>query len=277
MGKRILITGAGSGFGKGAALQLARNGHDVIACVHVGSQKTELWAEAYAEGLPMRIEVVDVTNPEDREFVFGNEIDVLVNAAGIMEAGPVAEMPMARVRNNYEVNVFSTLAMIQGFAPQMVQRGKGKIVTVTSMGGLNTVPFVAIYTSTKHALEGMIEGLKTELAGTGVEICTVNPGGFQTGFNDRGAETMMRWFDPATTLVRPELLAGFTRPGPDGINPGQMDPQIQIDDLVRVIEEEGSKFRNVCPDAIVPWIKAIQAKTWEARGDEPIWIDPATV
>lgn len=94
----------------------------------------------------------------------------------------------------------------------MVKRGKGKIATATLTGGLITVPFVAIYTSTKHALEGIVEGLKAEWAGTGV----VNPGSFQTGFNDRGAETMGRWFNPAKSRVKPELLAGLPGLGPHG-------------------------------------------------------------
>lgn len=270
MKKTILITGAATGFGKGAAFELAHRGHHVIAGTYDGTQKTHLLAEAAEAGIELEVSQLDITNEEDRQAAFAKDIDILVNNAGIMETGPVGEIPMEYVRRNYETNVFGTLAMIQGFTPQMVKRGKGKIVTVSSMGGLITVPFAAIYTSTKHALEGLMEGLRAELAGTGVEICTVNPGAFATGFNDRGAETMMRWFNPETTLSRPELLAGMANS-----LEGQFDPQMQIDDLVRVIEEEGSKFRNVCPEAIVPWIKAMQTRAWEAKGDESLWIDPS--
>lgn len=273
MSKTILITGAGSGFGKGAALELARKGHKVIAGVQIAPQKTELVADAADAGVELQVIQLDITDEEDRQAAFDYEIDVLVNNAGIMETGPVAEIPMSHVRRNYETNVFGTLAMIQGFAPQMVKRGNGKIVTVTSMGGLITVPFVAIYTSTKHALEGLIEGLKDELAGTGVEICTVNPGSYATGFNDRGAETRLRWFNPEATLSRPQRLEEVM----GGMAEGQMDPQEQIEDLVKVIEESGSKYRNVCPEAIVPWIKAIQENAWTVKGDEPIWIDPSQV
>ena len=162
--------------------------------------------------------------------------------------------------------------MCQGFAPQMVARGSGKIINVTSMGGLITVPFVAIYTSTKHALEGLTEGLKAELVGTGVEVCTVNPGVYGTGFNDRGGETMFRWFDPATsTTVKPELFQAFMAGA--GLN-SQLDPQGLIDGLVRIAEEEGSKFRNVIPEEIVPWIQAIQANTWTAGRNDALFLDP---
>ena len=148
MSKRILITGAGSGFGRGAALELARRGHQVIAGVQIAPQVTELMQEAADAGLELTAMVLDITDERDRQAAFANEIDVLVNNAGIMETGPVAEIPMDLVRRNYETNVFGTLAMCQGFAPQMVRRGSGKIINVTSMGGLITVPFAAIYTST---------------------------------------------------------------------------------------------------------------------------------
>ncbi len=274
MSKRILITGAGSGFGRGAALELARRGHQVIAGVQVAPQATELMAEAVDAGVEMTVMVLDITDERDRQAAFANEIDVLVNNAGIMETGPVAEIPMDLVRRNYETNVFATLAMCQGFAPQMVQRGAGKIINVTSMGGLITVPFAAVYTSTKHALEGLTEGLKAELAGTGVEVCTVNPGVYGTGFNDRGAETMLRWFDPADTLTAPETLTAFMEGG--GLD-SQLDPQGLIEGLVRVAEEDASKFRDVIPEEIVPWIQAIQANTWNAGKDDALFLDPASL
>ncbi len=268
MSKTILITGAGSGFGKGASLALAEKGHKVIAGVQIAPQKTELAAAAEVLDVGLEIIILDVTNEEDRRAAFAYEIDVLVNNAGIMETGPVAEIPMTHVRRNFETNVFGTLAMIQGFAPQMVKRGRGKIVTVSSIAGLVTMPMGAIYCSTKQALEAMVEGLTIELAGTGVEACTINPGMYATGFNDRGIETMARWFNPETTLSTPEMLGSV-----DGLLEGQLDQQEQIDDLVRVAEEENSKFRNVCPKDIELWIKAIEQKSWAAMANEPVWVD----
>ena len=269
MSKRVLVTGSGSGFGKGAALELARRGHSVIAGVQIAPQATELMKAARDAGVEAQVVVLDITSEADRQAAFKHEIDVLINNAGIMETGPVAEIPMEHVRRNFETNVFGTLAVTQGFAPQMVERGSGKIVMVTSMGGLITVPFVAIYTSTKHALEGLAEGLKAELAGTGVEVCTVNPGVFGTGFNDRGAETMMQWFDPAgSTTVNPDVFAAFMESG--GLE-NQLDPQLLVDALVRVAEEDASRFRNVVPEEIVPWIQAIQANTWTAGKDDELF------
>ena len=272
MSQTILITGAGSGFGKGAALALAAKGHSVIAGVQITPQKTELMAAANVAGHDIEVIILDITSEEDRQAAFAHDIDILVNNAGVLESGPVAEIPMNRVRSNFETNVFGTLSMIQGFAPQMVKRGTGKIVTVTSIAGLVTMPFGSIYSSTKQALEALIEGLTIELHGTGVEACTVNPGFYNTGFNDRGAETMERWFSPGASLSPAELLAPL-----EGLLDDQLDPQEQIDDLVRVVEEERSKFRNVCPAAIVPWAKAVEARSWEVNSNEQVWVDPSQV
>ncbi|WP_417673095.1 SDR family oxidoreductase [Pseudodonghicola sp.] len=272
--KRILITGAASGFGKGLALALAAKGHHVIAAVQYPQQRTELLAEAWAANVEMEIIKLDITNPQDRARAFTHEIDILVNNAGQMQAGPVAEMPMERVRENFEVNVFGTLAMIQGFVPQMAARRAGKIVTVTSMGGLITVPFAAVYTATKHALEGLIEGLRTELAETGIEFCTANPGIFGTGFNDRGAETALEWFDPKTSLSKSPMLTMFDMIGGAEPMPGQLDPQIMVDALVDICEAENTKFRNVVPAETEAWIKMMQKQAWIAHRNDPIYLDP---
>lgn len=269
MKKKILITGAGSGFGKAAALALAQRGHEVIAGVHFSTQKTELIDSAKKLNISLSVEVIDITSEEDRNFIFKHEIDVLVNNAGIMETGPIAEIPMNNVKNNFETNVFGTLSVIQGFMPQMVERGKGKIITISSIAGLVTMPMGAVYSATKQALEAIMEGMSIELAGNGIDICVVNPGFYKTGFNDRGAETMLRWYDPNTTMSSPEILQSVLT-----LLEFQADPQEQIDDIVRIVEEDKSKFRNVCPQHDIPWIKAIEAKSWEAKSDEQIWVNP---
>ena len=274
MSKRILITGASSGFGKGTAFGLAKKGHKVIAAVHVEPMKTLLLEEAKKEGIELEVIVLDVTKESDRDFAFSYEIDVLMSNAGVMETGPVAEIPMENVRRNYEVNVFAPLQLAQGFLPQMVKRGSGKVIFTSSMGGLITVPFAAIYTSTKHALEGIAEGLKDELHGTGVEICTVNPGVFGTGFNDRGAETMLKWFNPEKSLSKPEVMGALA--DPEQLE-HQLDPQLMIDAMIRVAEEDNSTFRNVIPEEIIPWIKATQKQAWEAKKDDFLVVDPTTV
>lgn len=88
MSKTVLITGAGSGFGRGAALALAGNAHKVIAGVQIPSQKTDLMAAARDAGVEMEVLVLDITSEEDRQTAFAHDIDVLVNNAGQLPRSP---------------------------------------------------------------------------------------------------------------------------------------------------------------------------------------------
>src|SRR6201991_2973757 len=106
MSKTILITGAGSGFGKAAGIGMAKNGHKVIATAQVSSQVTPLREEAAALGLKsLRVERLDLTDPYDIAQAQSWDCDVLWNNAGMGEAGPVWEIPVELVRKNYEINV----------------------------------------------------------------------------------------------------------------------------------------------------------------------------
>lgn len=258
MPKRILITGAASGFGKLVAFDLARKGHHVIATAQIWPQVTELKNAARAEGLDLRVDKLDVTSETDRQFAFRSEVDVLVSNAGVMEAGPIAEQPMDLLRSMFEANFFGVVALVQGFARQFVGRKSGRIVFVSSMGGLFTVPYGAGYCATKHALEAVAEALKAELAPFGVEVATTNPGIFGTGFNDRGADSM-RWYDPATNFTRPEHLSGLPE-----MLANQLDPQSMANVISDVVLAERPKFRNVHPPETEAMVKQAQRDAWSA-------------
>jgi len=138
--KRILITGAGSGFGKAAALGMAKKGHEIIAAAQISPQVMPLRDEANALGLNnLRVERLDLTDPYDIAQAQSWDIDVLWNNAGMGEAGPVWEIPIDLVHKNYEVNVFQPLVLTQGIVRRWVSEGrKGKVVFTSSMGGLFT-------------------------------------------------------------------------------------------------------------------------------------------
>ena len=161
MPKTILITGAGSGFGKAAAIGMARNGHTIIATTQVSSQVTPLREEAERLGLRnVRVARLDLSDPYDIAQAQTWDIDVLWNNAGMGEAGPVWEIPIELVRKNYEVNVFLPLVLTQGIVQKWVREGKkGKVVFTSSMGGLFTPANWGTYVSTKHALESIAEAL----------------------------------------------------------------------------------------------------------------------
>src|SRR5690348_12486384 len=113
MAKTVMITGAGSGFGKGASLALAERGHTVIA-----TTETEQQAEALrAEAPQLTVEKVDITSPDVGKAAAW-DIDVLINNAGAGQTGPMADVPIDRVRHLFDVNVFGTLAVTQKVLPR---------------------------------------------------------------------------------------------------------------------------------------------------------------
>ena len=104
-----MITGAGSGLGKGAALGLAQKGHKVIAGVQIWPQVTALREEASKLGVELEVFKLDILSEIDRRKALNYDIDILVNNAATGETGPIAEIPIQLVRNVFEVNVFGAL------------------------------------------------------------------------------------------------------------------------------------------------------------------------
>lgn len=161
--KNVLLTGAGSGFGFEAAMRLAEKGFNVIAAVEIYAQVMPLKREAAERGVTLQVEKLDVTDDGDRRKALGREVEILVNNAGVLEGGSVLDIPGANMRNEFEVNVFGPLLLTQGIAKQMVKRGEGRIVWVSSGEGLNVNPFTGIYAASKHAIEAIAQTMSLEL------------------------------------------------------------------------------------------------------------------
>ena len=175
MTRTILITGAGSGFGKGVALGLAEAGHKVIASCQIWPQVTELRAEAARRGLTMQVIKLDVLSAIDRDHALALEFDTLFNNAGIMESGPVAELPPEIVRRIFDTNVFAALEMAQGAAKKFIRAGGGRIVWTSSVAGLVNVPWDGAYSASKFGLRGMTEALAREYADTPLRFQYLSP------------------------------------------------------------------------------------------------------
>ncbi|EOD18794.1 hypothetical protein EMIHUDRAFT_209376 [Emiliania huxleyi CCMP1516] len=225
-GKTILITGAGTGLGAGSALGLAAAGHRVIAACHIHPQISTLMAEARGRAVQLETAKLDVTLASDREAVFnrfGESVDIVVCNAAVGEGGPLAELPTERLRSQFEVNVFSQLDFVQPYAAAMVAKGAGKIVFLSSIAGLFTVPYLGAYCMSKHAVEAMALTLRQELASSGVKVCTINPAPFTTGFNDRNVETHAEWFDPAVHFTPKAAIQDFQTAMANGM---QYDPKL---------------------------------------------------
>jgi NAD(P)-dependent dehydrogenase (short-subunit alcohol dehydrogenase family) len=255
--KRILITGAGTGFGRGAALGLAQKGHDVTAAVYEPQQSADLKKEAAARAITLRVEKLDLLSDSDRQAALDWNIDVLVNNGAIGEGGPISEIPIDLVRRVFDVNVFGTLALTQGIVKQMVKRGGGRIIFVSSIAGLTAGAYLGPYSASKHALEAIAEAMHFELAPHGIQVATLNPGPYRTGFNDRMVESRTRWYDPERNFTRPEDLEGLARRFEK-----QFDPQGLIQAMIELVEADSGRYRNVHPEESEELVRNREQEAW---------------
>src|SRR3974390_3124516 len=143
--KKVLITGAGTGFGHEVAMRMAKKGFDVIAPVEIYAQVQTLKRQAAERGVSLQVEKLDVTDEGDRRKALAWNVEILVNNAGVLEGGSVLDIPALNMRRQFEVNVFGPLLLTQGIAKQMVKRGEGRIVWGSSREGWNVNAFTGIY------------------------------------------------------------------------------------------------------------------------------------
>lgn len=255
--KTVLITGAGTGFGHEVALRLAEKGFDVIATVEVYAQVQTLKRQAADRGVTLHVEKLDVTNEGDRQKVLGWNIEILINNADVGEGGATVDIPASNIRNEFEVNVTGPLLLTQGIAKQMAKRGEGRIVWVSSREGLNVNPFTGIYAASKHAVEAIAETMAYELQEFGIEVATINPGPFLTGFNDRIFQTWESWEDDPSERLFDYSELSFPR--------AQFDPEPVYATMTAVAAGEVDAYRNLEPKSMIEETKGLQMAPWDRK------------
>ncbi len=241
MARKVLSTGAGSGFGKGAAIELGSRGHQVVATTETQEQADALAAEC-PDLTTMKL---DVTDPDDVAGAADLEVDVLVNNAGVGVLGPMATVPMAEVRRSFEVNVFGMVAMSQAVIPGMRQRGWGRIINVSSIAGVLASAQGSPYCMTKHAVEAFTKSLRAELAPHGIDVTKVNPGPYATGFNDRMVEAISHYIEEGDTSAR-DTHALMTAV----ILGDQLDPTEVATTLADLVEADETPEETFLPEGI---------------------------
>lgn len=252
--RRVLITGSGTGFGYEVAMRLAEKGFDVIAAVEIWAQVQTLKRQAADRGVRLQVEKLDVTDAGDRRKALQWEVEILVNNAGVGEGGATVDIPAANMRRQFEINVIGPLLLTQGIAKQMAQRGQGRIVWVSSREGLNVNPFTGLYAASKHAVEAIAETMANELQEFGVEVATVNPGPFLTGFNDRMFQTWTGWEDDPSQRLFDYARLAFPR--------AQFDPEPVYATMTAVAAGEIDSYRNLEPASMVEETKRLIEAPW---------------
>ena len=187
--KTVLITGTSSGIGLAAAVGAARAGWDVVATMRDPGKAGRLLAEAGAVGVGGRIHVerLDVTDASSiqsavaRVTAAHGGLDAVVNNAGAGIVGTVEVGGMDPVRAAMEVNYFGVVEVTRAAMPHL-RASKGRLVTVTSVGGVVGQPFNEAYCAAKFAVEGFMEALTSVAATVGVRVTVVEPGAVASEF-----------------------------------------------------------------------------------------------
>lgn len=197
-GQRALVTGATSGIGRAAALELAREGAEVLVHGRNAERGAETVEEITVTGGKACFVAGDLTDPADVEWLASEvgEIDILINNAGIAAFAPTAEFDPAVFDKMFAGNVRAPFFLVAALAPGMAERGHGSIVSVSSMAGGVGLVGGAAYGATKASLEAMTGAWAVEYSASGVRVNAIAPGPVYTPASDRiaalGETTPMR-------------------------------------------------------------------------------------
>jgi NAD(P)-dependent dehydrogenase (short-subunit alcohol dehydrogenase family) len=191
-----LITGCSTGIGYETALLLAREGYRVFAGLRDLKRSGPL--RKAAAGLPLEILRLDVDRPGSVKKAVAEvlrragTIDLLVNNAGWGAFGALEEFTDEEIQAQFETNVFGSMRVTREVLPSMRARRSGRVLHIGSLAGKMTFAGIALYCSTKHAVEALTEGLRTELRPFGVEVAVIEPGNIKTPFkaNRRKVESL---------------------------------------------------------------------------------------
>lgn len=182
----VLVTGASSGIGRACAEHLARNGF----CVYGTSRRADPDPGETVCGSRDGILTLPMDVTSDLSVVLGVEsvlnregrLDVVVNNAGMGVAGPVEFTSLEDAKEQFEVNFFGVLRVCRAVLPVMRRQGGGYIVNIGSIGGVIALPYQALYSASKFALEGLTEALRLEVRRHRIRVVLIQPGDHKTGF-----------------------------------------------------------------------------------------------
>lgn len=182
--KRVWITGASSGIGRELAKEISRAGGVCILSARSESRLHETNALTARPDSNI-ILPLDVTNEEQIEKAYGKlkqsgPIDILINNAGVSQRSTTEATEMSVYRSLMEVNYFAVVKLTKTVLPEMLSRGKGSIVTISSIAGKVGPPYRSGYAASKHALHGFFDSMRAEVSHRGIHVLIVCPGYINT-------------------------------------------------------------------------------------------------
>ena len=189
-GKVALVTGASSGIGEAIAIALAEAGATVAVSARRADRLIGLVERISASGakglaLPgdMAVEAEAIKAVEDTVAAFGR-IDILINSAGVMQAGGITNADLDEYRRVFDINLFGTVYTSKAAVPHMLAQGVGDIVTISSLAGRKGGPMTNAYSASKHAVNSFTDAMRQELGEKNIRVSTLMPGATTTEVGD---------------------------------------------------------------------------------------------
>jgi NAD(P)-dependent dehydrogenase (short-subunit alcohol dehydrogenase family) len=260
--KTWFITGASRGFGREWTIAALERGDRVVATARDTSTLDDLAEEHGDALLPLRLDVTDraacfaaVAQAHDR---FGR-LDVVVNNAGYGQFGFIEELSEQELRDQMETNVFGALWVTQAALPFLREQGSGHLLQVSSIGGISAFPNIGAYHASKWALEGFSQALAQEVAGFGIHVTLIEPGGFSTDWGGASARhaTPLPAYDEVREAVARQRAARTARAG---------DPQASARAVLEVVDAPQPPLRVFFGEAPIGIARAdyeSRLATWE--------------
>jgi len=208
-GKVVVITGASMGIGEAVAKLFADRGASVVLLSR-DAERAEAARGRVGHAERTLALACDVRNREEIDRVVGltlhhfQRIDVWINNAGHGILDSVANVDMAAVRETFETNFFGALEAMQAVIPVMKQQGSGAIINISSVAGHIPLPFHAVYSATKFAMNAIGKAARIELLSNGINVLTVCPGYVRTDFSKNAIKGKEQ------KQVRPARVRGLT-------------------------------------------------------------------
>lgn len=222
----VLITGVSTGIGFDATRYLIERGYHVLGSVRKAADAELMQKEFPSHFTPLLFDVTDgaaiATAVEQVGKLVGKRgLAALVNNSGISGTAPLMHVPMADVRQMFDVNVFGLLQVTQAFLPLLgavknCPHDPGRVINISSISGGLVFPFVGTYGATKHAVEALTDGLRRELSIFGIEVIGIEPGNIKTPIWEKGSAADTRFAQTAYAEHMekiPDLIAEMGRKG----------------------------------------------------------------
>jgi NAD(P)-dependent dehydrogenase (short-subunit alcohol dehydrogenase family) len=259
-GKVWFITGTSKGFGRVWAEAALARGDRVAATARDVKTLAPLVEKYGSQVAAMTLDVTDkaaVTAAISEAHARFGRLDVVVNNAGYGLFGTIEEVSEADARAQLETNLFGALWVTQAALPIMRAQGSGHVIQVSSIGGVNAFPTVGLYHASKWGLEGFSQALAAEVAGFGIKVTIVEPGGFATD-----------WGGPSAKRAAPMAVYDGARAAIAGVRgkyaPG--DPLATGPAILKVVDAKDPPLRIFFGSSGLPMTRAEYARrieTWE--------------